>query len=151
MLKKIFSLVVLTVFLILSLCTCNFPYPEFAEHPVLNYILSLLTLLSLLFTAAVFSKSKRFLIISSAYFSMVLAFITAAIIFNGYDSFVMMIFLIIALPFEILMVPFEIDSLFEALNISNDVEIFVIFAIIMLLFYGTYFISRRVKDKSSEV
>lgn len=82
---------------------------------------------------------------------MVLAFITAAIIFNGYDSFVMMIFLIIALPFEILMVPFEIDGLLEVLNISNDVEFFVIFAIIMLLFYGTYFVSRRVKDKSSEV
>lgn len=148
MLKKIFSLVVLTVFLISSLCTYNFPYPEFAEHPVLNYILSLLTLLSLFFTAAVFSKSKRFLIISSAYFSMVLAFITAAIIFNGYDTFVMMmIFLIIALPFEILMVPFEINGLLEALNISNDVEFFVIFAIIMLLFYGTYFISRRVCAK----
>lgn len=150
MLKKI-SLILLSVFFISSFCTYNFPYPENNQYPVLNYILSLLTLLSLFFTAAVFSKSKRFLIVSSAYFSMVLAFITAAIIFNGYDSFVMMIFLIIALPFEILMVPFEIDGLLEALNISNDVEFFVIFAIIMLLFYGTYFISGRVKDKSSEV
>ena len=149
MLKKI-SLILLSVFFISSSCTYNFLYPENNQYHVLNYILSLLTLLSLFFTAAVFSKSKRFLIISSAYFSMVLAFITAAIIFND-DSFVMMIFLIIALPFEILMVPFEIDGLLEALNISNDVEFFVIFAIIMLLFYGTYFISRRVKDKSSEV
>lgn len=150
MLKKI-SLILLSVFLILSLCTCNFPYPEFAEHPVLHLIFSLLTFISLLFTAAVFSKSKRFLIITSVYFSLVLALTTFAIFADGFKTFVMeALALIILIPFEML-IPLETDKIFARLNISSDGEFFVIFAIIMLLFYATYFIARKISLKKNKL
>ena len=146
--KKIISLIVFVVFYILSFCTCNFPYPEYAPHPALSFICSLLTIISFLLVTAVYAKSKKFLLIVSIYFACVFAVTTTAIILDGFNSSIStLLFLLITLSFGIAVQHFNfaIMDLFEVLNIhiSNDHEFFIIFVIIAVLFYATYFISKK--------
>ena len=146
--KKIISLIVFVVFYILSFCTCNFPYPEYAPNPILSFVFSLLTIISFLFVTAVYAKSKKFLIIVSIYFACVFAVTTVAIILDGFNfSILTLLFSLITLSFGIAVQHFNfaIMDLFEVLNIhiSNDHEFFIIFAIIAVLFYATYFISKK--------
>ena len=146
--KKIISLIVFVVFYILSFCTCNLPYPEYNPHPILNFIFCLLTIISFLFVTAVYAKSKKFLIIVSIYFACVFAVTTVAIILGGFNfSILTLLFSLITLSFGIAVQHFNfaIMDLFEVLNIhiSNDHEFFIIFAIITVLFYATYFISKK--------
>lgn len=150
--KKIISLIVFVVFYILSFCTCNFPYPEYAPNPILSFVFSLLTIISFLFVTAVYAKSKKFLIIVSIYFACVFAITTIAIILGGFDfSFFTLFFSLITLSFGIAVQHFNfaIMDLFEVLNIyiSNDHEFFIIFAIITVLFYTTYFISKKCRKE----
>ena len=146
--KKIISLIVFVVFYIVSFCTCNLPYPEYNPHPILNFIFCLLTIISFLFVTAVYAKSKKFLIIVSIYFACVFAVTTVAIILGGFNfSILTLLFSLITLSFGIAVQHFNfaIMDLFEVLNIhiSNDHEFFIIFAIIAVLFYATYFISKK--------
>ncbi|MBQ9919289.1 MAG: hypothetical protein IJO49_00540, partial [Clostridia bacterium] len=118
--KKIISLIIFAVFYILSFCTCNFPYPEHAPHPILSFLCSLLTIISFLFVTAVYAKSKRFLIIVSIYFACVFAVTTVAIILDGFNfSILTLLFSLIALSFGIAVQHFEfgIKDLLGVLNI----------------------------------
>ena len=146
--KKIISLIVFVVFYILSFCTCNFPYPEYAPNPILSFVFSLLTIISFLFVTAVYAKSKKFLIIVSIYFACVFAVATVAIILDGFNySILTFLFSLIPLSFGIAVQHFEfaIMDLLEIFNIhiSNNYGFFVIFTIITVLFYATYFISKK--------
>lgn len=146
--KKIISLIVFVVFYILSLCTCNLPYPEYNPHPILNFIFCLLTIISFLFVTAVYAKSKKFLIIVSIYFACVFAVTTVAIILGGFNfSILTLFFSLITLSFGIAVQPFTflIVDLLEILGIDipNNHEFYIIFVIIVALFFTTYFISRK--------
>lgn len=146
--KKKFSLVIFAIFYVLSFCTCNFPYPEYAPNPILSFLFSLLTIISFLFVTSVYAKSKKFLIIVSIYFACVFAVTTIAIILGGFDfSFFTLLFSLITLSFGIAVQHFEfaIMDLLEIFNIhiSNNCGFFVIFTIITVLFYATYFISKK--------
>ena len=146
--KKIISLIIFAIFYVLSFCTCNFPYPEYAKYPIVSFIFSLLTIISFLFVTAVYAKSKKFLIITSIYFACVFAVTTVAIILDGFNfSILTLLFSLITLSFGIAVQHFNfaIMDLFEVLNIhiSNDYEFYIIFAIITILFYATYFISKK--------
>ena len=146
--KKIISLVVFAVFYVLSIYTSNFPYPEYAEHPLVSFIFSLLTIISFLFVTAAYSKSKMFLIIVSAYFVSVLI-VSTLIIFTGVSSlsFVYIILVLIFLSFGLPVTHFfnEVSDVLDFCNIhiSNDYEFYIIFTIITVLFYATYFISKK--------
>ena len=146
--KKIISLIVFAAFYILSIYTANFPYPEYAEHPFVSFIFSLLTIISFLFVTAAYSKRKMFLIIVSAYFVSVLI-VSTFIIFTGVSSlsFVYIILVLIFLSFG-LPVEHFFNGVSDVLNfydihISIDYEFYIIFAIITVLFYATYFISKK--------
>lgn len=146
--KKKISLVIFAIFYVLSFCTCNFPYPEYAPNPILSFLFSLLTIISFLFVTSVYAKSKKFLIIVSIYFACVFAVTTIAIILGGFDfSFFTLLFSLITLSFGIAVQHFEfaIMDLLEIFNIhiSNNYGFFVIFTIITVLFYATYFISKK--------
>ena len=146
--KKKISLVIFAIFYVLSFCTCNFPYPEYAQNPILSFLFSLLTIISFLFVTSVYAKSKNFLIIVSIYFACVFAVTTIAIILGGFDfSFFTLLFSLITLSFGIAVQHFEfaIMDLLEIFNIhmSNNYGFFVIFTIITVLFYATYFISKK--------
>ena len=146
--KKIISLIVFVVFYILSFCTCNFPYPEYAPNPILSFVFSLLTIISFLFVTAVYAKSKKFLIIVSIYFACVFAVTTVAIILGGFNfSILTLLFSLITLSFGIAVQPFTflIVDLLEILRIDipNNNEFYIIFVIIVALFFTTYFISRK--------
>lgn len=150
--KKIISLIVFVVFYILSFCTCNFPYPEYAPNPILSFVFSLLTIISFLFVTAVYAKSKKFLIIVSIYFACVFSVTTIAIILGGFDfSFFTLLFSLITLSFGIAVQHFEfaIRDLLGVFNIhiSRDYGFYVIFAIIAVLFYATYFISNKCRKE----
>lgn len=150
--KKKISLVIFAIFYVLSFCTCNFPYPEYAPNPILSFLFSLLTIISFLFVTSVYAKSKKFLIIVSIYFACVFAVTTIAIILGGFDfSFFTLLFSLITLSFGIAVQHFNfaIMDLFEVLNIhiSNDHEFFIFFAIITVLFYATYFISKKCRKE----
>ena len=145
--KKI-SLVIFAVFYILSIYTSNFPYPEHAPHPILSFLCSLLTIISFLFVTVVYAKSKRFLLIVSAYFVSVLI-VSTLIIFTGVSSlsFVYIILVLIFLSFG-LPVEHFFDRVSDVLNfydihIPNNCEFYIIFAIIISLFYATYFLSKK--------
>ena len=149
--KKI-SLVVFTVLYILSFCTCNFPYPEYAPHPVLSFICSLLTIISFLYVTAVYAKSKKFLIIVSIYFACVFTITTIAIILDGFNfSILTLLFSLITLSFGIAVQHFSFATmnLLEDLkiHISSDYAFFIIFSIIIALFYTTYFISKKCRKE----
>ena len=90
--KKIISLIIFAVFYVLSFCTCNFPYPEYAKYPVLSFIFSLLTIISFLFVTAAYANSKKFLIITSIYLACVFAITTIAIILGGFNFSVLTLF-----------------------------------------------------------
>ena len=145
--KKI-SLVIFAVFYILSIYTSNFPYPEYAEHPLVSFIFSLLTIISFLFVTAAYSRSKKFLIIVSAYFVTVLI-VSTVIIFNEVSSlfFVYVILSLIFLSFGLPVTHFfdKMSDMLDFCNIhiSNDYEFYIIFAIIAVLFYVTCFISKK--------
>lgn len=146
--KKIISLVVFAVFYILSIYTSNFPYPEYAEHPLVSFIFSLLTIISFLFVTAAYSRSKKFLIIVSAYFVTVLI-VSTVIIFNEVSS-LFFVYVILSLIFLSFGLPVEhffngvSDVLdFYDIHISSDCEFYIIFAIIAVLFYVTCFISKK--------
>lgn len=150
--KKIISLIVFVVFYILSFCTCNFPYPEYAPNPILSFVFSLLTIISFLFVTAVYAKSKKFLIIVSIYFACVFAVTTVAIILDGFNfSILTLLFSLITLSFGIAVQHFNfvIMDLLEIFNIhiSNNYGFFVIFTIITVLFYATYFISKKCRKE----
>ena len=150
--KKIISLIVFVVFYILSFCTCNFPYPEYAKYPIVSFIFSLLTIISFLFVTAVYAKSKKFLIITSIYFACVFTITTVAIILGGFDfSFFTLLFSLITLSFGIAVQHFEfaIRDLLGVFNIhiSRDYGFYIIFAIIAVLFYATYFISKKCRKE----
>ncbi len=150
--KNIISLIIFAVFYVLSFCTCNFPYPEYAKYPIVSFIFSLLTIISFLFVTAVYAKSKKFLIITSIYFACVFAVATVAIILDGFNfSILTLLFSLITLSFGIAVQHFNfaIMDLFEVLNIhiSNDHEFYIIFAIIIALFYTTYFISKKCRKE----
>lgn len=150
--RKLISLVVFAVFYILSIYTSNVPYPEYAPHPVLSFICSLLTIISFLFVTAVYAKSKRYLIIVSAYFSIVLI-VSIGIIFTEISSlsFIYMILVLIFLSFGLPVTHFfdKISDILDFCNIhiSNDYEFYIIFAIIIALFYTTYFISKKCRKE----
>ncbi len=149
---KKFSWILFIAFYILSFCTCNFPYPEYAPHPILSFICSLLTIISFLFVTVVHAKSKKFLIIVSIYFAYVLAVTTTAIILGGFNfSILTLLFSLITLSFGIAVqhFSFAIMDLLEIFNlhISNDFEFYIIFAIIITLFYATYFICKKCKNR----
>ena len=91
--KKIISLIIFVVFYILSFCTCNFPYPEYAPNPILSFLFSLLTIISFLFVTVVYAKSKRFLLIVSAYFVIVLIVSTLVIFTEVASVFFFPVFL----------------------------------------------------------
>ncbi len=146
--KKKISLVIFAIFYVLSFCTCNFPYPEYAPNPILSFLFSLLTIISFLFVTSVYAKSKNFLIIVSIYFACVFAVTTIAIILGGFDfSFFTLLFSLTTLSFGIAVQHFNfaIMDLLEIFNIhiSNNYGFFVIFTIITVLFYATYFISKK--------
>ena len=146
--KKIIALIVFAVFYFLSIYTSNFPYPEYAEHPLVSFIFSLLTIISFLFVTAVYAKSKKFLIIVSIYFACVFAVTTVAIILGGFNfSILTLLFSLITLSFGIAVQPFTflIVDLLEILGIDipNNHEFYIIFVIIVALFFTTYFISRK--------
>ena len=146
--KKIISLIVFAAFYILSIYTANFPYPEYAEHPFVSFIFSLLTIISFLFVTAAYSRSKKFLIIVSAYFVTVLI-VSTVIIFNEVSSlfFVYVILSLIFLSFGLPVTHFfdKMSDMLDFCNIhiSNDYEFYIIFAIIAVLFYVTCFISKK--------
>ena len=146
--KKIILLIVFAVFYILSFCTCNFPYPEYAPNPILSFVFSLLTIISFLCVTATYSRSKKFLIIVSAYFVCVLI-VSTVIISNEVSSlsFVYMILVLIFLSFGLPVTHFfnRVSDVFDFCNIhiSNVYEFYIIFAIITVLFYATYFISKK--------
>lgn len=145
--KKI-SLVVFGVFYILSIYTSNVPYPEYAPYPILSFVCSLLTIISFLFVTAVCAKSIRYLIIVSAYFVIVLI-VSILIIFTEVSSlsFVYMILVLIFLSFGLPVTHFfdKVSDILDFCNIhiSNDYEFYIIFAIITVLFYATYFLSKK--------
>ena len=146
--KNIISLIIFAVFYVLSIYTSNFPYPEYAEHPLVSFIFSLLTIISFLFVTAVYAKSKKFLIIVSIYFACVFAVTTVAIILDGFNfSILTLLFSLITLSFGIAVQPFTflIVDLLEILRIDipNNNEFYIIFVIIVALFFTTYFISRK--------
>lgn len=146
--KKIISLIIFAVFYVLSFCTCNFPYPEYAKYPVLSFIFSLLTIISFLFVTAAYANSKKFLIITSIYLACVFAITTIAIILGGFNFSVLTLFFsLITLSFGIAVehFSFAIMDLLEFFNIhiSNNYDFFIIFAITTILFYATYFISKK--------
>ena len=150
--KKIISLIVFAVFYVLSFCTCNFPYPEYAKYPIISFIFSLMTIISFLFVTAVYAKSKKFLIIVSIYFACVFAVTTVAIILDGFNfSILTLFFSLITLSFGIAVqhCNFAIMDLLEIFNIhiSNNYDFFIIFAIITVLFYTTYFISKKCRKE----
>lgn len=150
--KNIISLIIFAVFYVLSFCTCNFPYPEYAKYPIVSFIFSLLTIISFLFVTAVYAKSKKFLIITSIYFACVFTITTVAIILGGFDfSFFTLLFSLITLSFGIAVQHFEfaIRDLLGVFNIhiSRDYGFYVIFAIIAVLFYATYFISNKCRKE----
>ena len=150
--KKIMSLIIFAVFYVLSFCTCNFPYPEYAKHPILSFIFSLLTIISFLFVTSVYAKSKKFLIIVSIYFACVFAITTVAIIIGGFNfSFLTLLFSLITLSFGIAVQHFEfaIMELLKILNIHipTNYDFFIIFTIITVLFYSTYFICNKHRGK----
>ncbi len=150
--KKIISLIVFAVFYFLSIYTANFPYPEYAEHPLVSFIFSLLTIISFLFVTATYSRSKKFLIIVSAYFVSVLI-VSTVIIFNEVSSlfFVYVILGLIFLSFGLPITHF-FNGVSDVLNfydihIPNNCEFYIIFAIIIALFYTTYFISKKCRKE----
>ncbi len=139
--RRIISLIVFAVFYVLSFCTCNFPYPEYAKYPTISFIFSLLTAISFLFVSAFFSGSKKFLIIVSACFIWLLVSIICLVSFNG-DFFLWLIpFMVFALPLEHSFQP--LYSLIDILNINDDYTVFICFALIVISFYMTYFISKK--------
>ena len=150
--KKIISLIIFAIFYVLSFCTCNFPYPEYAKYPIVSFIFSLLTIISFLFVTAVYAKSKKFLIITSIYFACVFAITTVAIILGGFGfSFFTLLFSLITLSFGIAVQHFNfaIMELLKILNIhiSTNYDFFIVFAIIIVLFYVTYFICNKRRGK----
>ncbi len=75
--KKI-SLIIFLIFYIMSFITSNIPYPEYANNPILSFMVSFLTIVSFLFVVWNFAYSKKFLITISIYFICV--FITSIIV-----------------------------------------------------------------------
>ena len=153
--KKIIALIVFAVFYILSICTSNFPYPEYAPHPILSFVFSLLTIISFLFVTAVYAKSKRFLLIVSAYFVSVLI-VSTLIKFTVVSSlsFVYGIIVLIFLSFGLPVTHFfdEVSDVLVSydIHISNDYEFYIIFTIIIALFYATYFICSKYKKERNK-
>ena len=150
--KKIISLIIFVVFYILSFCTCNFPYPEYAPNPILSFLFSLLTIISFLFVTVVYAKSKRFLLIVSAYFVIVLI-VSTLVIFTEVAS-VFFVYIPLALIYLSFGLPIEhffsgvSDVLdFYDIHISSDYGFYVIFAIIAVLFYATYFIFNKCRKE----
>ncbi|MBO5019388.1 MAG: hypothetical protein J6D52_01850 [Clostridia bacterium] len=150
--KKIISLIVFAVFYILSIYTSNFPYPEYAEHPLVSFMFSLLTIISFLFVPAAYSRSKKFLIIVSVYFVSVFI-ISTIMIFNEVSSlfFVYVILALIFLSFGLPITHFfnGVSDVLDFCNIhiSNNYEFYIIYAIIIALFYTTYFISKKCRKE----
>lgn len=146
--KKIISLIVFAVFYVLSIYTSNFPYPEYAEYPLVSFIFSLLTIISFLFVTATYSRSKKFFIIVSAYFVSVLI-VSTVMIFNDVPSLffvnviLVLIFLSFGLPIEHFFNGVSDVLKFYDIHISNDYKFYIIFAIVTALFYATYFISKK--------
>ncbi len=154
--KKIVSLITFVVFYILSICTCNFLYLEYTEYPLLSFIFSLLTVISFLCVTVVFSKSKKFLMIMSVYFAIVLIITIFAITFDGFASLPFLIYILpvlFILSFELPTTHFfnGINDLLKNFNIhiSNDYSPFVLFTLIILLFYATYFICNKYGKKKN--
>jgi len=146
--KRIISLIVFAVFYVLSFCTCNFPYPEYAKYPIISFIFSLMTIISFLFVTVIYANSKKFLIITSIYLACVFVITTVAIILGGFNfSALTLLFSLITLSFGIAVqhCNFAIMDLLEILgiNVPNDYEFYIIFVIIVALFFTTYFISRK--------
>ncbi len=145
--KKI-SLIIFLIFYIMSFITSNFPYPEYANNPILSFLVSLLTIFSFLVVVWSFSYSKKFLITISIYFICV--FITSIIVIanDGLgSSWIVLPVYIIILSLEIPILHFErmIMYLLNILSIELPnaylfcTEIFFIACVT----YFVYYISRK--------
>lgn len=145
------SLSVFTIFYFSNFFTGdNLIYPEYAKRPILNCILSLLTIMVFLFLTYVFSYSKKFVVIVSIYFLAVLSLVVCAIVFDG------IALKLATIPFYLILFSYAIPTehftrgiyeVLEGFNIktyaTNDYMFFITFAVIVILFYTVYLIGRR--------
>lgn len=151
--KKILSLIVFAAFYISNLFTGdNLIYPEYAKHPILSFLLSMLTIISFLLVTYVFFYSKKFVIIGSIYFLTVLSLVVWAIADGIELKSATVLFYLIVFSYSIPTEHFSrgICKVSEWFNIkvyaTKDYMFFITFAVIVILFYTVYFIGKR-KDK----
>ncbi len=145
--RKWFAWISFFVFFGLSIYTSNFPYPEHSRNPIIGFVCSLLAIISFLLVAWVYAGSKRFLIMLSMYFVYVLAF---KMISDGLDD--TLITLLLWLPvlfFEIPLIP--VKKVFEicGFHITEDLAFYVLFAVIIVFVYTTYFVFA--KNRKEEI
>jgi len=150
--KKIIALIIFAVFYVLSFFTSNSPYSEYPKYPFFSFVISAFTVAAFLCITAIFSKSKKFLITMSVYFAILLFIVIYATITGGipHSPFVIyVIAIVIVLQFGIPLDQFfmGIEKILNVIGIeiSNDYSGLVWLAIIISLFYMTYFISRRMR------
>ena len=153
--NKIIALIIFAVFYVLSVLsffTSNSPYSEYPKYPFFSFVISAFTVAAFLCITAIFSKSKKFLITMSVYFAILLFIFIYASITGGipHSPFVIyVIAIVIVLQFGIPLDQFfmGIEKILKVIGIeiSNDYSGLVWLAIIISLFYITYFISRRMK------
>ena len=150
---KIISVILFVGFYVLSVATSNFPYPEYAENPILSYVLSLLALFSFLFLTFAFCQSKKYLISLSVFWMLFVGSVLLNIFIKD-TMFSGIIDLVIDLPLIIYALPLihfdrGIEYLCEILKINrnNEYIVFIHLGIVVALFYATYFISRKIVTK----
>lgn len=156
LIKKIASLIIFVASYFLSIATSNFPYPEYAENPTLSFITSLLALLSFLLVTVAFCKSKKYLIVLSVFWLLVVGSVLLNIFKYDYTSFII-INLVIDLPLIICALPLihfdrAVGNLCEILNINqiNDYVVLIHISVVVALFYLTYFISRKIANRKTK-
>ena len=156
---KITSIILFVVFYILNLETSDFPSPAYSKNQFLSFVISLLALLSFLFLTFAFSQSKRYLISVSVFWVWLVGSIVLYILEIDYSSSIV-IELFIHLPLLIYALPFKhfdgaIQDLLYLLNVNinkNFIDFIVLIhvGIVVVLFYATYFISRKIITRKIE-
>ena len=153
--KRTISLIIFITFYILSICTCNIPYPEYAKQPTLSFLISFLTILSFLFVTAFYADNKKFLIVISIYFICVFIVSLVALILDGLEfSKLTLPLYLIFLSYAVAIQHFELAviNLLKSFNANvTDVCVFYIdFIILIVMIYSTYYLSKRIQLRNRQ-
>lgn len=125
----------------------NFAMPQGSTMPVsVNVGVAIALLFSFYFMTIAFSDSKKFLIIVTTYFALVVLSTIMLVVLSNFGGlrWLRSIFLIIHLTCILPFVYFDI----KVIVVQNiDISILLILAFLIISFYAVYFITKRIKEK----